>query len=67
VQVKSGEENKNAYPYALLTYRGDTGVVNLFENSRKSISAAELNNAEAMMEYQFAKSIDKLISPIKLP
>ncbi len=66
VQVKSGEENKNAYPYALLIYKGDTGVVNLFESSKKSISAEELNDAEAMMEYQFNKTILALTDPQKI-
>ncbi|HVG13420.1 MAG TPA: gliding motility-associated ABC transporter substrate-binding protein GldG, partial [Chitinophagaceae bacterium] len=66
VQVKSGEEKKNAYPFALLIYKGDTSLVNLFENSKKSISASELNNAEAMMEYQFTKSINGLVQPEKI-
>lgn len=65
VQVKSGEEKKNAYPIALLIYKGDTALVNLFENSKRSISASELNNAEAMMEYQFTKSIGQLVQPEK--
>lgn len=66
VQVKSGEEKKNAFPFALLIYKGDTSLVNLFETSKKSISADELNNAEAMMEYQFAKSINQLVQPEKI-
>lgn len=65
VQVKSGQENKIAFPYAMVHYKGETSFVNLFQNSKRSISAAELNNAEAMMEYQFAKAIDKLIHPQK--
>lgn len=65
VQVKSGDENKIAFPYALIQYKEQTSFVNLFQTSKRSISAAELNNAEAMMEYQFAKSIDKLVHPQK--
>lgn len=60
VQVKAGEENKNIFPYALLHSNGETEVINLFPSSKRNISVAELNNAEAMMEYGFAKSLDKL-------
>lgn len=63
VQVKSGEENKIVFPYALVQYNGQTSLVNLFQSSKRSISYAELNNAEAMMEYQFVKTIDKMIDP----
>jgi ABC-2 type transport system permease protein len=65
VQVKSGEENKIVYPYALLHYNGESALVNLFQSSKRNISPAELNNAEAMMEYQFVKTIDKMIFPEK--
>lgn len=63
VQVKAGEENKNIFPYALVHAGGNTEVVNLFPSSKRNISVEELNNAEAMMEYGFAKSLDKLTNP----
>lgn len=63
VQAKAGEENKNIFPYALLHANGATEVVNLFPSSKRNISVAELNNAEAMMEYGFAKSLGKLANP----
>ncbi|HWJ29521.1 MAG TPA: GldG family protein, partial [Flavisolibacter sp.] len=63
VQVKSGEENKIMYPYALVTYQGQPALINLFQSSKRQISAEELNNAEAMMEYEYARTIDKLIHP----
>lgn len=63
VQVKAGQENKNIYPYALLHAGGRTEVVNLFPSSKRNISAEELNNAESMMEYQFAKSLDRVLHP----
>jgi gliding-associated putative ABC transporter substrate-binding component GldG len=65
VQVKSGEENKIAFPYALIRHKGEQSLVNLFQSSKRSISVAELNSAEAMMEYQFNKAIDKLVHPGK--
>lgn len=63
VQVKAGEENKNIFPYALLHAGGRTELVNLFQSSKRNISVAELNNAEAMMEYQFAKALDRITNP----
>jgi ABC-2 type transport system permease protein len=65
VQVKAGEENKFIYPYALLTYKGQNSLVNLFESSKKNISASELNSAESIMEYQFSKAINKILNPKK--
>ena len=63
VQAKAGEENKAIFPYVLLHAAGNTEVVNLFPSSKRNISPAELNNAEAMMEYGFARSLDKLAAP----
>lgn len=63
VQVKAGQENKLVYPYALVAYEGQQALVNLFPSSKRNISVAELNNAEAMMEYQFARTIDKIVHP----
>lgn len=65
VQVKAGEENKLAFPYALIESNGQLDLVNLFASSKRNISAAELNNAEAMLEYQFAKTIDQISNPRK--
>jgi ABC-2 type transport system permease protein len=64
VQVKAGEENKNIFPFALLHAGGRTELVNLFQSSKRNISVAELNNAEAMMEYQFAKALDRVENPV---
>ena len=63
VQVKAGQENKIAFPYALVRSGGQTELVNLFQSSKRNVSVAELNNAEAMMEYQFVKTIDRLNHP----
>jgi gliding-associated putative ABC transporter substrate-binding component GldG len=65
VQVKTGEENRIVFPYALFQYNGQSALVNLFQSSKRNISPAELNNAEAMMEYQFVKTIDRMIHPDK--
>jgi ABC-2 type transport system permease protein len=66
VQVKAGQENKLAFPYALVQSGDRLELVNLFQTSKRDISVAELNNAEALLEYQFAKTIDRLIDPSKI-
>jgi ABC-2 type transport system permease protein len=66
VQVKAGQENKLAFPYALVQSGDQLELVNLFQSSKRDISVAELNNAEALLEYQFAKTIDRLIDPSKI-
>jgi ABC-2 type transport system permease protein len=65
VQVKAGQENKIVFPYALITYGEEQALVNLFQSSKRNISVSELNNAEAMMEYQFASKIDQILYPQK--
>jgi gliding-associated putative ABC transporter substrate-binding component GldG len=65
VKVKSGEENRRVYPVALVRYKGQQSLVNLYSGGKRMISAVELNSAEAMMEYQFAKVLDRLTHPQK--
>jgi len=65
VQVKAGQESKIVFPYALVQYNGQAEIVNLFPVSKRSPSVTDLNNAEAMMEYQFARTINKLQRPDK--
>lgn len=65
VQVKAGQETKIVFPYALVNYEGKQELVNLFPNSKRNISVAELNNAEAMMEYGFASKMDQMLYPQK--
>ncbi|HZH94966.1 MAG TPA: gliding motility-associated ABC transporter substrate-binding protein GldG, partial [Flavisolibacter sp.] len=63
VQVASGQQNKYVYPFARITYKGQSSLVPLYEGSTSIISNAEVNNSESMLEYQFVKSIDKLFHP----
>jgi gliding-associated putative ABC transporter substrate-binding component GldG len=60
VQVKAGEESKIIFPYAIVKYKGAAKLVNLFSSGNSADPAGALNNAEAMMEYQFANVIDKV-------
>ncbi|HEX5651441.1 MAG TPA: gliding motility-associated ABC transporter substrate-binding protein GldG [Chitinophagaceae bacterium] len=61
VQVKEGQENKRVYPVAWVKYKDRQALVNLYTGGRRMISAVEMNSAEALMEYQFAKTMDGLI------
>ncbi|HEY6955835.1 MAG TPA: gliding motility-associated ABC transporter substrate-binding protein GldG [Flavisolibacter sp.] len=65
VQVKAGQENKMTFPYALIRSGDQLDLVNLFPVSKRFPTVAELNNAEALLEYQFAKTIDRIIEPTK--
>lgn len=65
VQVEAGQQNKYVYPYALVTAGERVQLVPLYEGSTSVITNAEVNNAEALMEYQFVKSIDKLVHPAR--
>lgn len=63
VQLKAGQESRLIYPYALVQYKGAAQLVNLFETSKRSPNAADLNVAESMLEYQFVKAITQLQNP----
>ena len=41
-------------------YKGKQSLVNLYPGASGRISQEELNSAEALMEYQFAKTLDKI-------
>ena len=42
-------------------YKGKKSLVNLYPGASGKISQEELNSAEALMEYQFANTFDKII------
>jgi ABC-2 type transport system permease protein len=65
VQVKAGQENKRVYPVALMKYKDRQALVNLYSGGKRMITPVEMNSAEALMEYQFAKTLNGLINPDK--
>lgn len=65
VQVKSGQQNKLVFPVALIQYKDQVKLINLYSGGRRIITPEEMNSAEAMMEYQFAKAIDELSNQAK--
>jgi hypothetical protein len=48
-----------------LQYKGKQELVNLYPGASSKISQEEINNAEALLEYQFAKALDKMNSDHK--
>ena len=62
VQKKSGESSNIIFPVALMRYNGRQSLVNIYSGASGAISQEELNSAEALMEYQFAKTLDGLMT-----
>lgn len=60
VQKKAGESSNIIFPVATVTYKGKHSLVNLYPGASSRISQEEINSAEALMEYQFVKTLDKL-------
>lgn len=60
VQKEEGESSNIIFPVALMRYKGKQSVVSLYPGASGAISQDEINSAEALMEYQFAKTLDKM-------
>lgn len=60
VQKEEGESSNIIFPVALLRYKGKQSLVSLYPGASGAISQDEINSAEALMEYQFAKTLDKI-------
>ena len=60
VQKKAGESSNIIFPVAVMHYKEKQLLVNLYPGASGKISQEEINSAEALMEYQFVKSLDKL-------
>ena len=60
-QLKNGQEQKVVYPIALLYYEDKILPVELYKGKTPLISFQELSGAEAMLEYNLANGIAKLI------
>lgn len=61
VQKEAGQNSNIIFPIALMKYKGKERLVNLYPGASGQISQIEINSAEALMEYQFAHSLDKLL------
>ncbi|MBS1759449.1 MAG: gliding motility-associated ABC transporter substrate-binding protein GldG [Bacteroidetes bacterium] len=60
VQKKEGQSSNIIFPVAVLHYKGKQELVNLYPGASSRISQDEINSAEALMEYQFVKALDKI-------
>jgi len=60
VQKKAGESSNIIFPVAIMHYKGQQSLINLYPGVSGRISQEEINSAEALMEYQFAKGLDKI-------
>jgi len=65
VQKKTGESSNIIFPVARIHYKDKQSLVNLYPGASGRISQEEINSAEALMEYQFAKALDKLTTKKK--
>ena len=57
---KAGESTNIIFPVALMNYKGKQSLINLYPGASSRISQEEINSAEVLMEYQFAKALDKM-------
>ncbi|MCG2614633.1 gliding motility-associated ABC transporter substrate-binding protein GldG [Terrimonas sp. NA20] len=60
VQKDAGQSSNIIFPVAVMRYNGRQALVNLYPGASGRISQEEINSAEALMEYQFAKTLDNL-------
>ena len=61
VQLKAGEQSQYIYPAAIVYYKNKIQPVNLYSGTKTVITPPELNSAEALLEFNFADAIDKII------
>lgn len=65
VQLKAGERSQFIYPAAVAVSGDKMYAINLYPSSKRTVDPVDLNNAEAMFEYNFARAIQKIIKPRK--
>jgi gliding-associated putative ABC transporter substrate-binding component GldG len=61
IQLKEGEQSQYIYPAAIISYKDRLQPVNLYSGSSTFITPPELNSAEALLEFNFADAINKLL------
>jgi len=64
-QVEEGQQQQFVYPVALVHHNGNTLPVTLYQGKTPLINFQELNSAEAMLEYNLANAITKLMQAEK--
>ncbi len=64
-QLKEGQQQQFVYPVALVHYKDRIQPVILYKGKTRLINNVELNSAEAMLEFNFATAISKVIQTRK--
>ncbi|MEO5967602.1 MAG: gliding motility-associated ABC transporter substrate-binding protein GldG [Ferruginibacter sp.] len=64
-QIKEGQQQQFVYPFALVHYNDDVVPVILYQGKTPIISFSELNSSEAMLEYNLAEAISKIVTTEK--
>ncbi len=65
VQLSEGQQQKLVFPTAIISYKGQQAIVNLYPEGNSVVSQNEINSAEAQLEYQFLKTFHSLLKPAK--
>jgi gliding-associated putative ABC transporter substrate-binding component GldG len=65
VQKKEGESSNIIFPVAVINFKGKQSLVNLYPGASREISQNEINSAEALLEYQFVKTLYKITTDKK--
>lgn len=64
-QVKAGQQQQYIYPVAFVHYKETVVPVLIYQGKTKITTYAAINSAEAMLEFNFISTIDKLVQKIK--
>lgn len=65
VQLKEEQQSQYVFPAALVKYEGRWQAVELYKGAKTVITPAELNTAEALLEYHLADALLKAVSTQK--
>jgi len=60
VQLQEGQQQNYIFPVATMHYKGKQQLINLYAGSNRLISQNEINEADALLEYQFLNAIQKI-------
>lgn len=60
VQREETQSSNIIFPVAVVSYKGKQSLVNLYPGVNREMSQNEINSAEALLEYQFVKTLDRL-------
>ncbi len=65
-QLKEGQQQQFVYPAAVVHYREKIALVELYKGKTPMINFADLNSAGALLEYNFANAISKVMQKEKI-